>query len=97
MKSTKKYALLSLIIVLFLMSGCYPAPSKDEVEEVIIKHFETKKYKIVELSISDINPYLSEKNIWDPGIHGRCADPYPGNDRRHRGAMELQKRAKGIF
>ncbi len=62
MKSTKKYALLSLIIVLFLMNACSPAPSKGEVEEVIVKHFETKKYKIVGLSISDINPIpVSEK------------------------------------
>jgi hypothetical protein len=62
MKRRRKYALLPLIIILLLMSGCSPAPSKGEVEEVIVKHFETKKYKVVELSISDINPLpLSEK------------------------------------
>jgi len=62
MNKKRKYYLLPPIIILFLMSGCFPVPSKSEVEEVIVKHFETKHYKVVELSISNINPLpLSEK------------------------------------
>lgn len=56
MKRRKKYALLPLIIILLLVSGCSPAPSKSEVNDVIVTYFETKHYRVVELGISHINP-----------------------------------------
>lgn len=61
MKVVKAYILFQLIVILQLLSGCTPAPSKGEVEELIVRHFEIKHYKVEELKIGAINPIPENK------------------------------------
>ena len=49
------------MIILLLISGCVPSPSKGEIEEAIVKHFEVKKYEVVQLSIGNIDPIPASK------------------------------------
>jgi hypothetical protein len=39
-----------------LYTGCTAELSKREAEEVIIKYYEAKGYKVIELRIGDIDP-----------------------------------------
>jgi len=61
MKGVKRYILFNLIFILLLLSGCTPAPSKGEIEELIVRHFEIKHYKVEELRIGAINPIPDNK------------------------------------
>lgn len=61
MKVVKHCILLPLMIILLLMSGCAPPPSKGEIEEVIVKYFEIKQFKVAELSIGTIDPIPAGK------------------------------------
>lgn len=54
------YLLLSIIFLLFI--GCTAEISKREAEEVIIRYYEAKGYKVTQLNIGVINPApLNEK------------------------------------
>ncbi|RJQ49434.1 MAG: hypothetical protein C4538_02185 [Nitrospiraceae bacterium] len=49
-------------ITLFTVSGCSAPPDKTEVEETIVKYFEVKGNKVVELNIGSIKSIeISEK------------------------------------
>ena len=61
MKGVKQYILLPLVLIPLLTGGCAPSPSKGEIEEVIVKYFEIKQYKVAELSIGTIDPIPAGK------------------------------------
>ncbi len=45
-----------LMIVLLVTGGCTSPLAESTVEEVIVKHFEKRTYKVIELTIGDISP-----------------------------------------
>lgn len=72
MKCVPLYAVVVLIVFLG-NAGCSVPPSESTVEGVIIKHFESKKYKVMEIEIGDIKPIpLSEKSYM--GVEGYLVD-----------------------
>ena len=44
------------ICILLVLSGCSIPPAKSTVEELIIKHFEKRQYKVTDVMIGDISP-----------------------------------------
>ena len=52
---------VSVMILLSLLLGCRPTPTKDVVRNLILKDFESRHYKVTELQISDIKPSSGEK------------------------------------
>jgi hypothetical protein len=47
---------IMLFSLVFLLSGCRPAPAGQVVKALIEKHFETEKYHVVEIRMGDITP-----------------------------------------
>jgi hypothetical protein len=64
MKNLKKFKTALLSITLLCLAGCSAAPDKSEIEEVIIKHFEAKGYRVIHLKIGDINPVPISKKTY---------------------------------
>jgi len=58
----------SIIICFFLISifflGCNISPSKNEIRSEIIKHFETRHYKVIDLDISAIESIPQSEKIY---------------------------------
>ena len=42
------------VIVIILLSGCKPAPSVQIVKDLVVRHFETEKYHVIEVHIGDV-------------------------------------------
>lgn len=61
MRRVNRYILFQLIVILQLLGGCTPAPSRGEIEELIVRHFEIKHYKVEELKTGSINPIPENK------------------------------------
>jgi hypothetical protein len=60
---------LSVIVVLSLLQGCSAGPSKSTVEELIVKHFQGKQYKVMNLTIGEIRsmPLGEKQYMGTPG------------------------------
>ncbi len=64
---------VAVFIVFLGNAGCSVPPSESIVEGVIIKHFESKQYKVMAIEIGDIKPIpLSEKRYM--GVEGYLVD-----------------------
>jgi hypothetical protein len=50
-----------VIILLPLLIGCGPAPTKDNIKTLIVREFEARHYRVTDLQISDIKPSAGEK------------------------------------
>jgi hypothetical protein len=66
MRQIKRYAspvmiFLALVLV-FITAGCKVAPKKEALQDIITQYFEARKYRVLELNITDIQPlHLREK------------------------------------
>lgn len=55
-KQMEKSKAVLLGITLLCLAGCSAAPNRSEIEGAVIKHFEAKHYKVVELKIGSVHP-----------------------------------------
>ena len=53
-----------VIILIALLLGCKPAPIKSNVRNLILKDFESRRYKVVKLKISHIRPISSGEKVY---------------------------------
>lgn len=60
-------------IVILLSAGCTPRPPESSLREGIIRHFESKKYTVLELTIGDITP-IPLKDMRYMGMLGYIVD-----------------------
>ena len=47
------WRLLSILVIV-LLSACKPAPSVQIVKDLVVRHFETEKYHVIEVHIGDV-------------------------------------------
>lgn len=52
----RKILAIHCLIVPVLIAGCSNAPSQSTIEEVITKHFEARRYIVLELRVGGISP-----------------------------------------
>lgn len=57
-------AAILFVPLMFLLSGCRPAPAGQAVKSLIEKHFETEKYHVVEIRVGDITPLSLGKKTY---------------------------------
>jgi hypothetical protein len=57
----KKYPYIFMIAAILIIGGCSVPPPKSTIERVIISHFESGPYKVMEIVIGDITPIPSKE------------------------------------
>lgn len=70
MKNYKNiFSCIFIIAVVLFIGGCSVPPPKSTIEKVIISHFESGSYKVMEIVIGDISP-IPEKEKQYMGTKG---------------------------
>ncbi len=65
MKAWVRYSLSAMLIIsVFLVSGCTLSPTEADVRNVIVKDFEERGYRVVDLQLGAINPIPMDQKVF---------------------------------